>query len=337
MVSSGARTVTVPTRTPVLETETAQFAEHYEHLVANIETLIRGKPDVVRLALACLLAEGHILIEDVPGVGKTTLAKSIAESIDGTWQRIQFTPDLLPTDVTGVQIYNRARNEFEFRPGGVFANVVLADEINRASPKTQSALLEVMAEQQVTVDATTYPVPDPFIVIATQNPIEQEGTYNLPEAQIDRFMMRLRIGYPDKVAEMEIIGNALAGISRSHLRPVVSAQQIGWMIDLVQRVFVSPGIRQYVVALVRATRDLGDLRLGVSPRGSVALTRAAQAVAAAQGRPYVTADDIKLLAEPVLAHRMLVSAEADLQGVKAESLLHRVVESIPVPKRRDEE
>jgi MoxR-like ATPase len=329
--------LTATPRTPVLETETAQFADLYERLVANIETLIRGKPEVVRLALACLLAEGHILIEDVPGVGKTTLAKSVAESIDGTWQRIQFTPDLLPTDVTGVQIYNRVKNEFEFRPGGVFANVVLADEINRASPKTQSALLEVMAEQQVTVDATTYPVPDPFIVIATQNPIEQEGTYNLPEAQIDRFMMRLRIGYPDKVAELEVIGNALAGVAGSHLRPVVTAEQAGWMIDIVRRVFVSPGVRQYAVAVVRATRELGDLRLGVSPRGSIALTRAAQAVAAAQGRPFVTADDIKWLAEPVLAHRMLMSPESDLRGVRAEVLLQQVVDAVPVPKRRDGE
>ena len=325
-------------RTPVLETETAQFAEHYSNLVTNIESVIRGKPAVIRLALACLLAEGHALIEDVPGVGKTSLAKAVAESIDGSWQRIQFTPDLLPTDVTGVQIFNRAKNEFEFRPGGVFANVVLADEINRASPKTQSALLEVMAENQVTVDATTYPVPDPFIVLATQNPIEQEGVYNLPEAQIDRFMMRLSMGYPDRDSEMEIIGAAIGGGGNAgSLRPVVTAEQVRWMVDIVQRVFVSPGVRQYIVALVRGTREIPELRLGVSPRGSIALTRAAQALSAARGRPFVTADDIKELAPFVLVHRMILSPEAELQGMQADSLLRRVVDAVPVPKRREQD
>ncbi len=321
---------------PVSDREADEFGKQFAAVVDNAERVIRGKTEVIRLALCCMLAEGHLLIEDVPGVGKTSLGKALAESIDGTWNRIQFTPDLLPTDVTGVQIFNRQRDEFEFRPGGVFANIVLGDEINRASPKTQSAMLEVMAEYQVTIDSHSYPVPDPFLVIATQNPIEHEGTYNLPEAQIDRFLMRLSVGYPDRASEIEIVD--LAGSRRRpvKLSPVVSTADVRHMTEIVQRTFVSSPIKQYIVSIVRATRELPQLRLGVSPRGSVALTRAAQAVAAADGRTYVNADDVKRLIPFVLGHRMILSPEAELAGVTVPELLDRVVKSVPVPKRRDD-
>ncbi|MSV88805.1 MAG: AAA domain-containing protein [Actinobacteria bacterium] len=283
-----------------------------------------------------MLAEGHLLIEDVPGVGKTSLGKALAESIDGTWNRIQFTPDLLPTDVTGVQIFNRQTSQFEFRAGAVFANIVLGDEINRASPKTQSAMLEVMAEYQVTIDSHSYPVPNPFLVIATQNPIEHEGTYNLPEAQIDRFLMRISVGYPDRASEMEIVDRSGSRRRPTTLSPVISTRDVERMSNVVERLYVSPAIKQYVVSIVRATRELPQLRLGVSPRGSVALARAAQAVAASDGRAFVTADDVKRLIPFVLGHRMMLSPEADLAGVTIAELLDRVVKSVPVPKRRDD-
>ena len=320
----------------VLESEAEEFARNFNSLVSNVERVLRGKTQVVRLALSCLVAEGHLLIEDVPGIGKTSLAKAIAESIDGTWARVQFTPDLLPTDVTGVQIFNRRTNEFEFRPGAVFANVVLADEINRASPKTQAALLEVMQEYQVTVDGRSYPVPYPFIVVATQNPIEHEGTYNLPEAQLDRFLMRISIGYPDRVAEMEVIDLAVGRRKPTTLAPVVTTADIERMASVVDRVFISPAVRQYIVSVARATRELPQLRLGVSPRGAIALTKASKAVAAADGRPFVTADDVRAVVPSVLAHRMIVSPEAELAGINANDLLERVIKSVPVPKRREE-
>ena len=319
-----------------LEREAEEFAVNFSAVVENVEQVIRGKTEVIRLALCCMLAEGHLLIEDVPGVGKTSLGKALAESIDGTWNRIQFTPDLLPTDVTGVQIYNRQSNTFEFRPGGIFANIILGDEINRASPKTQSALLEVMAEYQVTVDSHTYPVPSPFLVIATQNPIEHEGTYNLPEAQIDRFLMRISVGYPDRASEMEIVDRSSSRHKTIALQPVVTTEQIDEMSRVCERMYVSPAVKQYIVSIVRATRELPQLRLGVSPRGSVALARSAQAVAAADGRPYVTADDVKELIPFVLSHRMILAPEAELAGTTTVDLLDRVVTSVPVPKRRDE-
>jgi MoxR-like ATPase len=319
-----------------LEREAEEFAVNFSAVVENVEQVIRGKTEVIRLALCCMLAEGHLLIEDVPGVGKTSLGKALAESIDGTWNRIQFTPDLLPTDVTGVQIFNRQSNTFEFRPGGIFANIILGDEINRASPKTQSALLEVMAEYQVTVDSHTYPVPSPFLVIATQNPIEHEGTYNLPEAQIDRFLMRISVGYPDRASEMEIVDRSSSRHKSIALEPVVTTEQIDEMSRVCERMYVSPAVKQYIVSIVRATRELPQLRLGVSPRGSVALARAAQAVAAADGRPYVTADDVKELIPFVLSHRMILAPEAELAGTTTVELLDRVVTSVPVPKRRDE-
>ena len=324
------------TDSPVHDHEAEEFGRQFAAIVHNVERIIRGKTEVIRLALCCMLAEGHLLIEDVPGVGKTSLGKALAESIDGTWNRIQFTPDLLPTDITGVQIFNRQSSQFEFRPGGVFANIVLGDEINRASPKTQSAMLEVMAEYQVTIDSRSYPVPNPFLVIATQNPIEHEGTYNLPEAQIDRFLMRLSIGYPDRASEMEIVDRAGSKRRPISLSPVVTTREIEHMTGVVERLFVSPAIKQYIVSIVRATRELPQLRLGVSPRGSVALTRASQAVAASDGRPFVNADDVKRLIPFVLGHRMILSPEADLAGITIAELLDRVVKSIPVPKRRDD-
>jgi MoxR-like ATPase len=321
---------------PARDHETEEFAGRFHAIVDNVERVIRGKTEVIRLALCCMLAEGHLLIEDVPGVGKTSLGKALAESIEGTWNRIQFTPDLLPTDVTGVQIFNRRTNQFEFRPGGVFANIVLGDEINRASPKTQSALLEVMAEYQVTVDSHTYPVPNPFLVIATQNPIEHEGTYNLPEAQIDRFLMRISVGYPDRASEMEIVDRSGSRRHPVTLPPVVGTEHIEHMSTLVERLYVSVAVKQYIVSIVRATRELPQLRLGVSPRGSVALARAAQAVAASEGRPFVTADDVKRLLPFVLGHRMILAPEAELAGITTAELLDRVITSVPVPKRRDE-
>jgi MoxR-like ATPase len=320
----------------VLDAEAEAFARSFAALVSNIERVLRGKTQVIRLALSCLVAEGHLLIEDVPGIGKTSLAKAVAESISGTWTRIQFTPDLLPTDVTGVQIFNRRTNEFEFRPGSVFANVVVGDEINRASPKTQSALLEVMAEYQVTVDGRSYPVPYPFIVVATQNPIEHEGVYALPEAQLDRFLMRISVGYPDRAAELEVIDLAVSRRRPSTLAPVVTPDEVERMASVVERTFVAPAVRQYIVSVARATRELPQLRLGVSPRGAIALTRAAKAFAAADSRPFVTADDVKSVVPYVLGHRMIVSPEAELAGVTANDLLDRVIKSVPVPKRREE-
>ena len=324
------------TDNPVNDREAEEFGRQFNAVVENVERVIRGKTEVIRLALCCMLAEGHLLIEDVPGVGKTSLGKALAESIDGTWNRIQFTPDLLPTDVTGVQIFNRQTSQFEFRAGAVFANIVLGDEINRASPKTQSAMLEVMAEYQVTIDSHSYPVPNPFLVIATQNPIEHEGTYNLPEAQIDRFLMRISVGYPDRASEMEIVDRSGSRRRPTTLSPVISTRDVERMSNVVERLYVSPAIKQYVVSIVRATRELPQLRLGVSPRGSVALARAAQAVAASDGRAFVTADDVKRLIPIVLGHRMMLSPEADLAGVTIAELLDRVVKSVPVPKRRDD-
>ncbi len=319
------------------EVETKYFAERLDALVSNVETIIKGKTDVIQLALIAMLAEGHLLIEDVPGTGKTSLARAMAESVDGTLARIQFTPDLLPTDVTGVQIYNAEKNKFEFHPGAVFANVVLGDEINRASPKTQSALLEVMEEHQVTVDGVPHPVPDPFIVIATQNPVELDGTYNLPEAQLDRFMMRIQIGYPNPLAEMEIIDTLSTRHFRPDVQPVVSPADFRRMNDVADRVYLAPNIRHYIVNLARETRSIPQLRLGVSPRGSAALARAARAFAAATGRNFVTPEDIKFLAPYVMLHRMILTPEAELQGMSAHSLLERVLRDVTVPTSRDAE
>jgi MoxR-like ATPase len=312
----------------------ATFEERFETLVTNVERVIQGKRDVIQLALTCLVADGHLLIEDVPGVGKTMLAKAIARSIDGTWHRIQFTPDLLPSDVTGVSVWNRVTGEFEFRAGGVFANVVLADEVNRASPKTQAALLEAMEERQVTVDAYTHILERPFMVIATQNPIEYEGTYPLPEAQLDRFLMRIQMGYPDRAAGIDILETHGVVEPVDDLGPVLTAADIVAMGEVVTSVYVAPSLKGYIIDVADATRHERDLALGVSPRGALALQRAARAYAASVGRDYVIPDDLKLLAGSVLEHRLILSPEAQLRGAGARDVLETTLERVPVPTVR---
>jgi MoxR-like ATPase len=299
-------------------------------VLSEVERAIRGKRDVVRLALTCLFAGGHLLIEDVPGTGKTSLAKSLAATIAGSWQRVQFTPDLLPSDITGVSVWNQAEQTFRFRKGPVFANIVLADEINRASPKTQSALLEVMDENQVTVDGVGHPVPAPFLVVATQNPIDLEGTYQLPEAQLDRFLMRIGIGYPDPHVEAEILaGRATAAAPQS--QAVTTLEQVSWLREVAATVHMAPEIIHYITALATATRGHADLRLGVSTRGSLALMRAAQAFAAGNGRHFVVPDDVKTVAGPVLAHRLMLTAPAEIRGARLADVLDGVIRSVPVP------
>jgi MoxR-like ATPase len=297
----------------------------------NIERIIRGKPRLVRYAVAALLAEGHLLIEDVPGLGKTTLARCVAHSIGGSWHRIQFTPDLLPGDITGVSVFRPGSDGFAFHPGAVFANVVVADEINRGTPKTQSALLEVMAERRVTVDAETHPVPRPFLVVATQNPIELEGTFRLPEAQLDRFLMRLSVGYPDFDDEVRVVLADGAGESPEDLRPVVDAGVLRDAIAGVRRLRVDDAIAAYAVRLATATRTHPAIRFGASVRGSIALVGAARAMAAMAGRAFVTPDDIKDVAVPVLAHRLVRTPEAELARCDPESIVAEVLASTAVP------
>jgi MoxR-like ATPase len=306
-------------------------AEVCARITASVQQVIVGKPDVVRLALVTLLARGHLLVEDVPGVGKTSLAKALARSIDCSVSRVQFTPDLLPGDITGMSIYNRQSGEFEFRPGPVFANVVIADEINRASPKTQSALLECMAEHQVTVDGSTYQLASPFLVIATQNPIEMDGTYPLPEAQRDRFTTQVSIGYPDPAAELAILDEHATRDPLDVLRPVTDARQVRSVIDVVQQVRVSPEVQQYCVDLVGATRRHPDLRLGASPRATLQLVRVARARAALAGRGFVVPDDVQALAVPVLAHRLLLAPEAAAARRSAVDVVRGLLGRLPVP------
>ncbi len=303
----------------------------FRKLVENVEQVMHGKRDAVQLALVCLIASGHLLIEDVPGVGKTSLAKAIARSIGGTWHRIQFTPDLLPSDVTGVSVWNRATNAFEFRPGGVFATVLLADEINRASPKTQSALLEAMEEGQVTADGHTYPLGPPFMVVATQNPIELEGTYPLPEAQLDRFLMRISIGYPDRDSEVEILEADRDHATAANLQPVVTTAELLALTQALPRIHVAPPLREYIVALVDGTRRHPALALGASPRGALGLQRAARAWAASTGRDFVLPDDVKRLAGPVLAHRLVPTADAEMRGLDGDAVIAELLASMPVP------
>lgn len=299
-----------------------------------IETVIEGKPDVLRITLTVLLAEGHLLIEDVPGVGKTMLAKALGRAVDCSVQRVQFTPDLLPSDITGVSVYHQDRGEFEFNPGPVFANIVLGDEINRASPKTQSALLECMAERQVSVDGETRALERPFMVVATQNPSDMEGTYALPEAQRDRFMARVSVGYPSPQAELDMIDSHGSRSPLEDLAPVTNAAEIRDLVERVQHVHVAPGMRRYVVDLVNATRTSPELRLGASPRATLHLVRAARAHAALNGRHYVVPDDVQTLAVPVLAHRLLPGPEARMERLTAEQIVAEIVSRLAVPGPR---
>ncbi len=305
-----------------------------ERIRTSIETVIEGKPEVARLALIVLLSEGHLLIEDIPGVGKTMLSKTLAKSIDCTVRRIQFTPDLLPSDVTGVSVFNQDTREFEFRPGGIFANIVVGDEINRASPKTQSALLECMEERQVTVDGSTYHLEAPFMVIATQNPIEMEGTYALPEAQRDRFMARVSMGYPVEAAEIAMLNTHTRRSPLEDLRPVTDAAEIRTMIDIVSQVYVAESVQRYAVALTTATRKSPELMLGASPRATLHLVRAAKASAALAGRDYVIPDDVQGLAVQVLAHRMLPTVEASMSGRSTEAAVKQIVAGVAMPESR---
>ncbi|MBC7223584.1 MAG: MoxR family ATPase [Anaerolineae bacterium] len=305
--------------------------EAAERIFRNVERAIVGKHDVVELALVALLAEGHLLIEDVPGIGKTTLAKAIARSVGCSFSRIQFTPDLLPSDVTGISYFNQKTQEFEFRPGPILSQVVLADEINRATPRTQSALLEAMQERQVTVDGQTISLPRPFLVLATQNPIELEGTFPLPEAQVDRFLMRIRIGYPNEEAENDILLRYAREDPLEELSPVVSADEVVAMQQAVRAVRVEESVREYLVRVVRATREHPSVHLGVSPRGTLALYRTAQALAALRGRTYVLPDDVKALVPHVLTHRILISPQTRLRGRTPQEVVQEIVEQVPVP------
>lgn len=302
-----------------------------QKLVENVEKVIVGKRRVVELTVLGLLSQGHLLIEDVPGVGKTVLAKSLANSVGCDFQRIQFTPDMLPSDVTGVSVFNQKTAEFEFRPGPIHANIVLVDEINRATPKTQSALLEAMEEQQVTVDGSTYQLATPFMVLATQNPIEYEGTFPLPEAQLDRFLMRLQIGYPSKDQEIEVLDRQQTEHPVDSLSQVISADDLRAAQMAVRDIYVEPAVKGYIVEVVRNTRDVGDVYLGSSPRGSIALYRLCQAKAAMSGRDYVIPDDAKSLAIPTLAHRIIVGPAARIKDISAEQIISDLLTRVPIP------
>lgn len=308
-----------------------RFASGFDRIASNVETVIQGKREVVELVVLALMAEGHVLVEDVPGVGKTQLAKSLARSIQSAFNRVQFTPDLLPSDVTGVSVWDRNSNEFEFKPGPIFANVVVGDEINRASPKTQSALLEAMEERQVTSDGVTRALPLPFMVVATQNPLEHEGTYPLPEAQLDRFMMRVVIGYPDRQKELEILDAHGIQSTFVNLEPVASVEEIQQMIAIARTVSVSQAVKSYIVDLVEGTRNHSDLLLGASPRSALFLQRLSRARAASQGREYVMPDDIKALAHPVLEHRMALRPEAQMRGESITTLIDEIMGRLRVP------
>jgi len=304
-----------------------------ERVAANVERVIVGKSQEVRLTLVALLCRGHLLIEDVPGTGKTMLAKAVAKSLGCSFRRIQFTPDLLPSDVTGLSIYNQKTREFEFRPGPIMAQVVLADEINRATPKTQSSLLECMEEHQATIDGVTYSMPEPFLVIATQNPIEYEGTFALPEAQLDRFMLRIRLGYPGHTDELSIIDQQKISHPIDDLQEVLSVDELKEMQRAVREIYVDPGVSDYIVRLVNATRTHPDVYLGASPRGSLALYRTGQALAALDGRDYVIPDDIKTLAESCLAHRLIIKTSSSMHDIEPRQVVEELLASVPVDSR----
>ena len=312
-------------------TAVATSAETVERLVENLARVVHAPVDTLRLIVLALVAEGHVIVEDFPGVGKTMLAKSLARSLDLGFSRIQFTPDLLPSDVTGVNVFNQRANEFEFRPGPVFANVLLVDEINRASPKTQAALLEAMQESQVTIDGESYPLDRPFMVIATQNPIEYEGTYPLPEAQLDRFSMKLSLGYPPLADEARMLNEQTTEPPLDTLGAVATLAEITAAIDEARMLFVEESLNRYVVALLRHTRSSSRLALGASPRSGIALLRVAKARALSEGRDYVLPDDVKAIARPVLAHRLILAPEARSAGLTAEEIVGEAVEQTPVP------
>ncbi|HEX7094481.1 MAG TPA: MoxR family ATPase [Acidimicrobiales bacterium] len=317
------------TQAPVDQTET--FADLFNAICDNIETAIRGKREVIHLATVCLIAQGHLLLEDAPGVGKTSLAKALAASVDCSFGRVQFTPDLLPADVVGMTVWNRSTGAFDFRPGPIFSNIILADEINRASPKTQSALLEALGERQVTVDGVTHPLASPFLVIATQNPIEHEGTYPLPESQLDRFLMKITMGYPSRAHELDILERHGTTDPLASIKPVVNAADVIAMSEAAQQVHIAKTLQGYIVDIAVASRRHPGLLLGMSTRAVLALQRVARVQAAADLRTYVTPDDIKALARPVLAHRLLVTPEAQLQGITAAQVLDQILDAIPVP------
>ncbi len=314
--------------------QAAWFQSTFARLVDNVDRALMGKREVVALVLSAMLAEGHVLLEDAPGTGKTSLAKALAATVQGTSNRIQFTPDLLPSDVTGVTIYDQATHKFEFHKGPVFASIVLADEINRASPKTQSALLEVMEESRITVDGVTHDVGRPFLVIATQNPIEQAGTYKLPEAQLDRFLVKTSIGYPDLAVEERILAGSAERNPSANLVPVITTGAVADMADLAASVHADPAVLRYTAELARATRDDASTRLGVSVRGSLAMIRLAKVWAAAQGRHFLTPDDIRELAAPAWTHRLVLDPEAEFSGTTAETIIARVLEKTAAPQAR---
>src|SRR5919198_270356 len=311
--------------------EATRTAELADRVIGNLQRVIHAPEETLQYSFLCLLAEGHLIIEDFPGVGKTSLPKALARSIDCAFSRLQFTPDLLPSDVTGVNVFNQRSNEFEFRPGPVFANVLLVDEINRASPETQAALLECMQENQVTVDGVTYELAQPFLVMATQNPIEYEGTYPLPEAQLDRFTMRVEIGYPPLAEEARMLTEQTSDPPLDSLRPVTTAEDVRALIGESADVFVEESVNRYVVALLRHTRSDGRLYLGASPRAGIALLRVAKARALAEGRSFVSPDDVKACAVPVLAHRLILAPEARASGLAGGDLVREALEHTPVP------
>ncbi|MFS0866964.1 AAA family ATPase [Microbacterium sp. 179-B 1A2 NHS] len=317
----------------ITQEQSTWFHETFTKLVDNVEQVVLGKRHVIELAFTAMVSEGHLLLEDFPGTGKTSLARAMGETVQGTSSRIQFTPDLLPGDVTGITVYDQRRGEFEFHQGPIFANVVLADEINRASPKTQSALLEVMEEGHVTVDGVTRPVGIPFLVVATQNPVEQAGTYRLPEAQLDRFLMKTSLGYPDHAATLRILEGSAT--SRHTVDPVITPQGVVSLADIARAAYLNPLVLDYIARIVEATRLAREVRLGVSVRGALALTKASRTWALAHGRTYVTPDDVKALAGPVLAHRLILDPEAEFDGVTAEAVVGQVLLDVVPPSQKD--